>query len=183
MGAKLPHLSPLSLVLGGAASGKSAFAERLVVARGGARIYLATAQALDEEMRARIERHRVTRGAGWRTLEAPLDLAPALGTAAPSDTVLIDCATLWLSNLLLAGRDASAQTAHLLTALAACPAPVVIVSNETGQGIVPENALARRFREAQGRLNQALAREAGLVVTVIAGLPMVLKGALPEGAR
>jgi len=180
---KLPHLPSISLILGGAASGKSAFAERLVTARGGARVYLATAQGRDNEMRARIARHRASRGADWRTVEAPIDLAPALGAATSTETVLIDCATLWLSNLLLAGREAPVETARLLAAIAACPAPVVLVANETGQGIVPENALARQFREAQGQLNQALAREAGLVVAVIAGLPLVLKGALPESLR
>ena len=172
-------LGPLTLVIGGARSGKSAYAERLLTATARPRHYIATAQAWDDEMRARIAQHRQDRGADWTTVEAPLDLAPALALAGANDCVLIDCATLWLTNHLLADHDLPAQTEALITSLAACPASVVIVSNETGWGIVPDNALARRFRDAQGRLNQRLAAEAGLVVTVIAGLPMVLKGQLP----
>lgn len=172
-------LPPLSLVVGGARSGKSALAERLVTATGRPRRYIATAEAWDDEMRARIAQHRADRGAGWITAEAPLDLSAALAAAAPSEAVLIDCATLWLTNHLLAEHDLDTETASLLAALAACPAPVVMVSNEVGWSIVPENALARRFRDAQGRLNQRLATQAGLVVAVMAGLPMVLKGQLP----
>ncbi|MFN3575857.1 MAG: bifunctional adenosylcobinamide kinase/adenosylcobinamide-phosphate guanylyltransferase [Tabrizicola sp.] len=172
-------LPPLTLVIGGARSGKSAFAERLVTDTGRPRRYIATAEAWDDEMRARIARHREDRGADWTTVEAPLDLAAALAATGPEEVALIDCATLWLTNHLLAGHDLPAEVQHLLSALAACPAPVVIVSNETGWGIVPENALARRFRDEQGRLNQRLAHQAGLVVTVIAGLPLVLKGSLP----
>jgi adenosylcobinamide kinase/adenosylcobinamide-phosphate guanylyltransferase len=167
------------LVIGGARSGKSAFAERLVTASDRPRRYIATAEAWDDEMRDRIAQHRRDRGAAWTTVEAPLDLAAALARAQDEEAVLIDCATLWLTNHLLADHDLRAETSTLVTALAACRAPVVIVSNETGWGIVPDNALARRFRDEQGRLNQRLAQEAGLVVTVIAGLPMVLKGQLP----
>lgn len=172
-------LPPLSLVIGGARSGKSALAERLVTATGRPRRYIATAEAWDDEMRARIAQHRADRGTGWTTAEAPLDLCAALAAAAPDEVVLIDCATLWLTNHLLAEHDLDAEAASLLAALAACPAPVVMVSNEVGWSIVPENALARRFRDAQGRLNQRLATQAGLVVAVMAGLPMVLKGQLP----
>lgn len=172
-------LPPLTLVIGGARSGKSAFAESLVTATGRPRRYIATAEAWDDEMRDRVARHRSQRGPAWTTVEAPLDLAAALSQAQPAEAVLVDCATLWLTNHLLADHDLSAEAAQLLAALAGCKAPVVIVSNETGWGIVPENALARRFRDEQGRLNQRLAAEAGLVVTVIAGLPLVLKGALP----
>jgi adenosylcobinamide kinase/adenosylcobinamide-phosphate guanylyltransferase len=172
-------LPSLTLVIGGARSGKSAFAESLVFASGRPRRYIATAEAWDDEMRDRIARHREDRGAGWTTAEAPLDLGTALSDARPEEAVLVDCATLWLTNHLLAEHDLVAETARLLSALEACAAPVVIVSNETGWGIVPENALARRFRDEQGRLNQRLAAEAGLVVTVIAGLPLVLKGQLP----
>ena len=113
------------------------------------------------------------------TIEAPLDLAKVLGTATSDQAVLVDCATLWLSNQMLSGADLAAKSSDLLAALAACSATVVIVSNEVGWGIVPENALARAFRDAQGRLNQSLAAQAGLVVGVVAGLPMVLKGTLP----
>ena len=172
-------LPSLTLVIGGARSGKSSFAESLITASGRPRRYIATAEAWDEEMRDRIARHCVQRGASWTTVEAPLDLCAALSEARPSEAVLIDCATLWLTNHLLADHDIAAETTLLLTALAACPAPVVIVSNETGWGIVPENALARRFRDEQGRVNQRLAAQAQLAVTVIAGLPVVLKGQLP----
>lgn len=172
-------LPRLTLVIGGARSGKSVFAEGLVTGTGRPRRYIATAEAWDDEMRARIARHRDDRGENWTTVEAPLDLCGALASAAPEEAVLVDCATLWLTNHLLAEHDLHAESTDLIAALAACPAPVVIVSNETGWGIVPENALARRFRDEQGRLNQRLAAQADLVVTVIAGLPMVLKGRLP----
>jgi adenosylcobinamide kinase / adenosylcobinamide-phosphate guanylyltransferase len=170
-------LTPLTLVIGGARSGKSRFAEGLVGT--GPRRYIATAQAWDDEMRARIEQHQADRGDGWTTVEAPLDLAGALADAQPHEVVLVDCATLWLSNHLLAEHDLEAESTQLLAALSACPAPVVIVSNETGFGIVPDNALARQFRDAQGRLNQRFADQAELAVLVVAGLPIVLKGTLP----
>jgi adenosylcobinamide kinase/adenosylcobinamide-phosphate guanylyltransferase len=172
-------LAHLTLVIGGARSGKSALAERLIAGSGRPRRYIATAEAWDDEMRNRIAQHQRDRGADWTTVEAPLDLPAALAAASRDEAVLIDCATLWLTNHLLAEHDLAAQTRALLAALAACPAPVVIVSNEVGWGIVPENALARRFRDEQGRLNQRLAAQAQLVVTVIAGLPMVLKGQMP----
>ena len=171
-------LQNLALILGGAASGKSAFAEGLVTALGRPRAYLATAQAWDEEMRAKITRHRESRGPAWRTVEAPMDLAGALRDVRPHEAVLVDCATLWLSNRMLAGDDLAPAEAGLLAALSACPAPVAVVSNEVGLGIVPDTPLGRRFREAQGRLNQRLAAQADLVVFVAAGLPLVLKGAL-----
>lgn len=168
----------LSLVVGGARSGKSALAERLVRAAGQPLTYIATAEAWDDEMAARIARHRDDRGAGWTTVEAPRDLAGALKAAAGA--VLVDCATLWLTNVMLGGSDVGAEVAGLLAALAAHPGPVVVVSNEVGWGIVPENALARAFRDEQGRLNQRIAGAADLVLGVMAGLPMVLKGRLPE---
>ncbi|MBA3908300.1 MAG: bifunctional adenosylcobinamide kinase/adenosylcobinamide-phosphate guanylyltransferase [Rhodobacter sp.] len=171
-------LAPLTLVVGGARSGKSRFAERLLSASARPRRYIATAEAWDDEMRARIAEHQRDRGADWTTVEAPLDLPAALASARPDEVVLIDCATLWLTNHLLADNDLQKETEGLVAALAACAAPVVVVSNETGWGIVPENALARRFRDEQGRLNQRLAAEATLVVTVIAGLPLALKGSL-----
>jgi adenosylcobinamide kinase / adenosylcobinamide-phosphate guanylyltransferase len=179
-GSLLPlDLPPLSLVIGGARSGKSAYAERLVRATARPRRYIATAEAWDDEMRARIARHQLDRGTDWLTVEAPLALATALAAAGAEEVVLIDCATLWLTNHLLADHDLRDVAEGLSSALAACAAPVVIVTNEVGWGIVPENALARRFRDAQGRLNQQLAASAGLVVTVIAGLPLALKGTLP----
>ncbi len=173
-------LPTLTLVIGGAASGKSNFAEQLVETSGRAKIYLATAQALDSEMTAKIIRHQSSRRKCWRTIEAPLDLSAPLANATTNDTVLVDCATLWLTNHLLAETDLEAAEATLLTALATCKASVVVVTNEVGAGIVPENVLSRRFREAHGLLNQRLAKQADLVVTVIAGLPMVLKGTLPK---
>lgn len=175
----MPALPHLTLVLGGAASGKSAFAEGIVTASGRARVYLATARALDDEMRAKLLRHRQRRGPDWRTIEAPLDPGPALATASDRDAVLFDCITLWLSNHLLAHHDLESAQATLFSALETCAAPVVMVSNEVGLSVVPENALARKFREAQGRINQQLASRADLVVNVIAGLPLVLKGHLP----
>lgn len=130
-------------------------------------------------MRAKIDRHRVQRGPDWTTIEAPLDLSGALARVTRRDVVLLDCATLWLSNILLEERDSRAETDALMTALDDCPAQIVVVSNEVGQGIVPDNRLARTFRNAQGHLNQRLAARADLAVQVIAGLPQVLKGTLP----
>ena len=172
-------LPGLSLVLGGAASGKSTFAEGLVKGTGRGLVYFATAQVFDAEMRAKVGRHKDMRGAGWRTIEEPLDVGRALAGISGDNAVLVDCATMWLSNHLLAENDLAEAEAGLMAGLALCAAPVVIVSNEVGMSVVPENALARRFREEQGRLNQKLAQEAGLVVNVVAGLPQVLKGELP----
>ncbi len=170
----------LALVLGGAASGKSAFAESLVAASGRPRVYIATAQAWDDEMSQKIKVHRARRGEEWTTSEAPLDLPAALAAAPAESCVLVDCATLWLSNLMLAEEDLHAAEARLCGALTSLAAPVVIVSNEVGQGIVPDNALARAFRNAQGGLNRRLAARADLVVAVMAGLPLALKGTLPD---
>ena len=167
-------------MIGGARSGKSRFAEGLVTAADRPRRYIATAQAWDDEMRARIAQHRDMRGGGWLTIEAPLELAAALADAQTNEIVLVDCATLWLSNHLLADADLAAEAALLLTAIADCKAPVIVVSNEVGWSIVPDNALARAFRDAQGQLNQQMAAEADLVVAVMAGLPVVLKGQLPD---
>lgn len=166
----------LTLVLGGAASGKSAFAENLVERGSPSRLYIATAKAFDAEMEQKIAIHRDRRGQGWRTLEAPEDVGRALDQASPDDVVLFDCATMWLSNVMMADGDIPTERSKLLAALAACPAPVVVVTNEVGSGIVPENALARAFREEQGRLNIALAAQADCAVQVVAGLPNVLKG-------
>lgn len=172
-------LPKLSLVLGGAASGKSAFAENLVLQSGKAPVYIATAQVFDDEMAEKVARHRDMRGTGWTTIEEPLDLGPALAAITPHQTVLIDCATLWLTNVILGDHNVDEHTDALLSAIATCEGPIVIVSNEVGQGIVPDNALSRKFRNAQGALNQRIASEAGLVVAVMAGLPLVLKGTLP----
>lgn len=172
-------LPQLTLVIGGARSGKSSLAERLAQATGLSRTYVATAEAWDDEMAARIAQHRADRGDGWKTVEAPHDPARVLGAA--SGVVLLDCLTLWLTNRMLADADVAAEGAALVAAMAASPARVIAVTNEVGLGIVPDNALARRFRDAQGRLNQAVAARAGLVVGVMAGLPFVLKGEMPPG--
>lgn len=172
-------LPRLTLVLGGAASGKSVFAEGLVLRAGRAPVYLATAEAFDDEMRAKLAQHRARRAAVWRTVEAPRDPAAALAAMTAGDVVLLDCATMWLSNHILAESDLAQAEAALFAALDACAAPVVVVSNEVGLSVVPDNALARRFQSAQGALNQRLAARAGLVINVIAGLPMVLRGTLP----
>lgn len=164
------------LVLGGAASGKSAHAEGLLRATGRPLAYVATAQARDDEMRDKAARHRAQRGPGWRTIEAPLDVAGALDALPGEEAALVDCATLWLSNLMLGGHEVEGATEALLAAIARRAAPVVVVSNEVGLGIVPDTPLGRAFREAQGRLNQRLAAEADLVVLVVAGLPLVLRG-------
>lgn len=176
-------LPPLTLIVGGASSGKSAFAERMMESTGRPMTYVATAQAFDEEMRLKIATHRARRGAGWTTIEAPLDIAAPLDAADADAVVLVDCMTLWLTNHLIAETELVNEESRTIHALGTCRAPVVVVTNEVGAGIVPENALARRFRSAQGRLNQGLAARADLVVTVIAGLPLVLKGTLPEGVR
>lgn len=168
-------LPPVTLILGGARSGKSAFSERLVAARGPA-VYLATAEAGDDEMAERIRRHKERRGDEWTTVEEPLELAGALrrhcGKVRP---VLVDCLTLWLSNIMAAGRDVEKETEALSGALDGLPGPVVLVANEVGLGIVPDNALARAFRDHAGRLNQKVAAAADRVYFVAAGLPTVLK--------
>lgn len=170
----------LTLVLGGANSGKSDIAEKLFETSGMERTYIATAQAFDDEMRTKIARHRTERGPSWNTIEAPMELVEVLATLRPDAPALVDCATMWLSNHLLAKHDLQVETDRLLAAMTACAAPLVVVSNEVGQGIVPDNALARRFRSAQGGLNRRLATQADAVIGVMAGLPFALKGELPE---
>jgi adenosylcobinamide kinase/adenosylcobinamide-phosphate guanylyltransferase len=166
-----------TLVLGGTRSGKSAFAERLVRGSAPRKIYLATATPGDDEMRQRIAHHRLRRGDGWRTIEEPLELTAALARASAADcAVLVDCLTLWLSNLMHAGRESDSEMQRLTDWLRQATAPVVLVSNEIGLGLVPETPLGRRFRDAQGRLNQAVAAAVANVVFVAAGLPLWLKG-------
>lgn len=169
-------LPRLSLIIGGARSGKSRFAEGLVCSLPAPWIYVATGEAWDAEMTERIAQHVSRRGDGWITRETPLGLADLLHEhAADPRPVLIDCLTLWLSNIMHAGRDIEAEQTRLLAALAAPGGPVVAVSNEVGLGIVPDNALARAFRDAQGRLNAAVAAQADRVVLMAAGLPLTLK--------
>lgn len=170
----------VTLVLGGTRSGKSAYAEACALSGGAAPVYIATAQAFDGEMEDRIVAHRERRGAEWRTVEEPLDLTGALRSAENADSViLVDCLTLWLNNLMAAERDIGFETAALIETLSALRGRIVLVASEVGLGIVPENALARAFRDCQGQLNQAVAAAADRVVFVAAGLPLVLKGA-PE---
>ena len=171
------------LVLGGARSGKSRFAQEQAEGSGLDLVFVATAQAGDREMEERIARHAEARDARWRLLEAPFDLAGALGEAAGGRLLLVDCLTLWLSNIFLRGDDVDRATASLAAAVAALRGPAILVSNEVGSGIVPDNALARRFRDAQGRLNQAVAAACGGVVLVVAGLPLVLKPQVPPTLR
>ena len=171
----------LTLVIGGASSGKSDIAEKICRYSNLSRIYLATAQAFDDEMRTKAARHRTNRGPDWHTIEEPFDAASVLTGASEGQIVLLDCATLWLTNHLLAQHDLPQEKARLIDALRKTSAQVVVVTNEVGQGIVPENALARAFRIEQGQLNRDLAAAADCVVGVMAGLPFALKGAMPDG--
>lgn len=164
------------LVLGGARSGKSRHAQARAEALPGELVYVATAQAFDGEMEERIARHRSDRGARWRTVEAPLELAEALSRNGKAGSVLlVDCLTLWTSNLMLAGHDIERETGQLLTAIKASASHIILVANEVGLGIVPDNALARQFRDEVGRMNQAIAAAASEVVFVAAGLALGLK--------
>jgi adenosylcobinamide kinase/adenosylcobinamide-phosphate guanylyltransferase len=165
-----------TLVLGGARSGKSAFAEKLIADSSLARIYLATAGGGDDEMKARIAHHRAQRGDGWTTIEEPLALVDALAREVTHGrAVLVDCLTLWLSNLMLAERDPDIEARRLTRFLGVAKYPVVLVSNEVGLGLVPDTPLGRRFRDAQGRLNQIVAACVPNVVFIAAGLPLWLK--------
>lgn len=168
----------VTLVLGGARSGKSRFAEGLCRAAGGRRIYVATAEAWDEEMRERVAKHKADRADdGWRTIEETKDLAGVIEReAAPGSVILVDCLTLWLTNHLLAGSDIDREIEALAAAVERQPGRLVLVANEVGYGIVPENKLARAFRDYAGRLNQKLATIAGDVTLVVAGLPVAVKG-------
>ena len=168
-----PVPARVTLVLGGARSGKSAFAESLLPTEAEV-VYIATAEARDDEMGSRIAIHQKRRGSSWKTVEAPLNLVNAL-SALEETPALLDCLTLWLSNLMEADRDIDQEFKHLTVCLNEIPGPVVIVSNEVGQGIVPDNALARRFRDQAGQLNQAVAAVADQVYFVTANIPTQLK--------
>lgn len=163
-------------VIGGARSGKSRYAQERIEAHPGKLTFIATAESRDAEMAERIARHRADRGARWTAYEAALDLATMLNRAAnEADAILVDCITLWLSNLMLDERDLDAAANDLVAEIEKCRVPLAIVSNEVGCGIVPMNALARRFRDEAGRFNQRLASAASEVVLVTAGLPLTLK--------
>ena len=169
----------LQLILGGARSGKSRLAERLATQSGLAVTYIATSQALDGEMSARIQHHRQRRPADWGLVEEPLELARALrDNAAPGRCLLVDCLTLWLTNLLMLDDDTrlAMQRDAFLEALAELPGRIILVSNETGLGVVPLGELTRRYVDEAGWLHQAVAERAERVVFTVAGLPMLLKG-------
>jgi adenosylcobinamide kinase/adenosylcobinamide-phosphate guanylyltransferase len=169
-------LAPVTLVLGGARSGKSRYAECMVEGAAACGTYCATAGAGDAEMAQRIAAHQARRRSFWHTIEEPLALAPVIAAESSLDRpLLIDCLTLWLSNLMLADRPIAGETAALCAALRLAAGPVVLVANEVGLGLVPETSLGRRFRDAAGRLNQQIAALADQVVFVAAGLPLVLK--------
>jgi adenosylcobinamide kinase/adenosylcobinamide-phosphate guanylyltransferase len=169
-------LHRVTLILGGARSGKSLHAERLVLASGLAPVYLATAEALDEEMAARIRAHRARRGAAWRTIEEPLDLVQALrNECGPQRAVLVDCLTLWLTNLMVSGRCVEQEVQGFLAALPGLSGPLVLVSNEVGHGVVPADPMARAFVDHAGWLHQRIAQQADVVVFMAAGLPVHLK--------
>lgn len=163
----------LTLILGGARSGKTRHAEGLIKSLPAPWIYIATAEIWDEEMRERIERHKADRSeAGWITVEAPLDLAAAVQTDHP---VLVDCLTLWVTNLMLGEHNIEAATDRLEAALARRNAPTILVGNEVGLGIVPDNKMARDFRDHAGRLHQRLAQRADRVILMVAGLPLTVR--------
>ncbi|MDH7797943.1 MULTISPECIES: bifunctional adenosylcobinamide kinase/adenosylcobinamide-phosphate guanylyltransferase [unclassified Beijerinckia] len=179
MAAQSTLATQATLVLGGARSGKSRFAQQLADASGLRKRIIVTATAGDAEMERRIAHHRAERAADWTTIEAPLALPEAItSAAAATHLVVVDCLTLWLANVMLAGHDVEAKSQQLTAAVAACPYPLVLVSNEVGFGIVPDTELGRAFRDAQGRLNQMMAATCAKVVLVVAGLPLQIK---PQG--
>jgi adenosylcobinamide kinase/adenosylcobinamide-phosphate guanylyltransferase len=168
------------LILGGARSGKSRTALQLAESTSTERTYIATAQAYDNEMRERIAQHRAERDGSWRTVDAPLELTEAVqAQTGPGKAVLVDCLTLWLSNVILAERDAIHETDRLVQAVRDAQGPLILVSNEVGQGIVPSTPLGRTFRDEQGRLNQRVAEACDAVIFVAAGCPILLKPAPP----
>jgi adenosylcobinamide kinase / adenosylcobinamide-phosphate guanylyltransferase len=164
------------LVLGGARSGKSRYAQARAEALRLEQVYVATGQAFDDEMRDRIARHRADRGWDWETVEAPLAIAQVIAERSTTGAVLlIDCLTLWTTNLILGDHDVSSATAGLIASLTAAPGPIILVANEVGYGIVPDNALARKFRDEAGIINQRVALAAGEVKLIVAGLPVPVK--------
>jgi adenosylcobinamide kinase/adenosylcobinamide-phosphate guanylyltransferase len=167
----------LTLILGGARSGKSRYAEQLAASASDV-VFIATAEALDDDMAARIARHRADRPSYWNTIEAPLDLAGAIASASSGTTIIVDCLTLWASNVLFADVDRAAEkTAEWLDVASRHRGDVIVVSNEVGLGIVPDNALARQYRDLLGRMNQQVAAAADDVVLLVAGIPMHIKRA------
>ncbi|GAA0468521.1 bifunctional adenosylcobinamide kinase/adenosylcobinamide-phosphate guanylyltransferase [Parasphingorhabdus litoris] len=166
----------VTLVLGGTRSGKSSFAQRLAEESEGDLVYIATAQAFDEEMSDRIARHKQDRGKKWQTIEEPFDLAEIVSSqSSRKTTLLIDCLTIWLSNLMLANHDTDAALENFVSAISSAKGQIILVSNEVGSGIVPETALGRRFRDEAGWMNQRIAAATDEVALVTAGLPLWLK--------
>jgi adenosylcobinamide kinase/adenosylcobinamide-phosphate guanylyltransferase len=174
-GELVASMESLTFIIGGARSGKSRHAEELLTALPRPWTYIATAEAYDDEMRERIAMHRSRRGEGWLTVDAPFDLVGAIKALPAERPVLIDCLTLWLTNHMLANHDLEAECLRLTEVLAHPRGPWFVVSNEVGQGIVPDNALARRFRDEAGRLNQKIAAVADTVLLMVAGLPLKVK--------
>ena len=169
------YMKKITFITGGARSGKSSYAEERAASHAGTKLYIATAEALDEEMRSRIELHKRRRGDKWQTIEEPIDIAPSIRDPKGASCVLLDCLTLWLTNVMLRNRDVKSESARLMDAIRACPAPVYIVSNEVGMGIVPADELSRAFRDEAGRLNQQIAAISDEAYIVVAGLPLKLK--------
>lgn len=173
------NLPQLTLVTGGAASGKSQYAEQLIGASGLPKIYLATAQIWDDEMAKKVEDHRKSRGESWQTVETGPDLAAAIAAQAQGHALLVDCLTMWITAKMMLEASATDAVESVLDAIAKRAGPTVVVTNEVGQGIVPDTAMGRAFRNEQGRLNQRFAATADSVIAVMSGLPFALKGPLP----
>lgn len=175
--------SEITLVLGGISSGKSAFAEGLVSNPDLRKTYIATGQNTDGEMARKIAAHQMRRGTDWATVEVKTDIAGALENPTETDVFFLDCATFWLSNVMFSETHIENETTALLRAFETCPLPLVVISNEVGLGGISDNAMARKFARLQGQLNQDIASLATNVILVSAGLPMILKGQIPEFAN
>ena len=171
-------MQKITLILGGTRSGKSAYGEMLALKNFSSPIYIFTAQAWDDEMKSRIKTHKKRReGKNWKDIEAPIELGTAIKNNATSNNcILVDCLTLWLTNILLDGQDIDDAINELLLTIKACPGEIILVSSEVGLGIVPDNSIARQFRDLSGKLHQKLAMEAENVLLMVAGIPMVVKG-------
>lgn len=175
-------MGKITFITGGARSGKSSLALLGAAAHGKRRAFIATMRPLDDELKERVQRHRQERGDGWQTFEEPLDVAELLRSIdGRFDVVVLDCLTLWLCNVMLGGGDAEEETGKLVSALREMKTPVHVVSNELGMGVVPDNSLAREFRDAAGRLNQAVAGEASEVYLTVSGIPLRIKPESKDG--
>ena len=168
------------LVIGGASSGKSRFAETVVLGSGRSPVYLATALPEDDEMREKISLHRARRSSGWLTVEEPLEVDRVISSRASGEIVLLECATLWLLNQMSSERDPEAASGALIRSIAEAPCPVVVVSNEIGLGVVPSDSFSRTFLSRHGELNRTLSKSADSAILIVAGLPFALKGEIPR---